>query len=48
VDPDAVGMVGEDGLGIGVLYFGVDRGRGRSSLGVNLRRPFVSKGKFDA
>ena len=42
------GMVSGVGLGMGVLDFGGDRRRGRGSLGVNLRRPFVTNGDFVA
>ena len=45
MDPDAVGMVGRVGPGIGVLSFGSDRRRerGRKSLGLSI----VTNGKFD-
>ena len=42
------GVVSEVGLGMGVLDFGGDRRRGRGRLGVNLRRPIVTKGEFVA
>ena len=40
------GVVSGVGLGMGVLDFGGDRRRGRSSLGVNLWRPTVTNGDF--
>ena len=46
LDLDAVWVVSGVGLGMGVLDFGGDRRRGRGSLGVNLRRPIVTKGDF--
>jgi len=42
------GVVSGVGLGSGVLDFGGDRRRKRDSLGVNLRRPFVTNGNFVA
>jgi len=36
------GVISEVGLGMGVLDFGGDRRRGRSSFGVNLGRPIVT------
>jgi len=36
------------GFGMGVLDFGGDRRRGRAVLGVNLGRPIVINGAFDA
>ena len=40
------GLVNGVGLHMGVLDFGGDRRRGRGSLGVNLRRPIVTKKDF--
>ena len=42
------GVVSGVGLGMGVLDFGVDRRRGRGSLGVNLWHPIVTNGDFVA
>ena len=42
------GVVSGVGLGMSVLNFGGDRRRGRSSLGVNLRRRIVTNGDFVA
>ena len=42
------GVVSGVGLGMGVLDFGGDRRRGRSSLGVNLWRPIITNGDFVA